>query len=162
MQVATDITLQLAHLICHHIPPASLIAFASVILLVPIALTAFSQPASPIAYVLQTTAIYLFTLGVSISAYRLSPFHPLAKYPGPVLARISRLWATQSVIRGYQHLESRELFEKYGEVVRTGPNHLIICNASALPVIHSAKDRWPRHDSKSSHSPPRGCTHMIG
>jgi hypothetical protein len=137
--------LQLAHLVSHHIPPASLTAFASVVLGVPIVLTVISQPASSILYFLKTTAIYLLTVGASITAYRLSPFHPLAKYPGPVLARVSRLWATQGVIRGYQHLESHELFTRYGDVVRTGPNHLIMRNASAISVIHGVKDRWPRH-----------------
>jgi D-serine deaminase-like pyridoxal phosphate-dependent protein len=120
-----------------------------VVLGIPTVLTVISHPASPLLFFLETAAIYLLTLGASITAYRLSPFHPLAKYPGPVLARVSRLWAAQGVIRGYQHLESHELFARYGDVVRTGPNHLIMRNASAIPVIHGVKDRWPRHARQS-------------
>jgi hypothetical protein len=120
-----------------------------VILGIPTALTLLSQPQSPVLYFLKAIAIYLLTLGTSIAAYRLSPLHPLAEYPGPVLARVSRLWAALGAIRGYQYLESHELFEKYGEVVRTGPNHLIMRNASAIPAIHGMKDRWPRHARKS-------------
>jgi cytochrome P450 len=86
---------------------------------------------------------------VSITLYRLSPFHPLAKYPGPVLARITRFWATRHAIGGSQNRVSHELFERYGDVVRTGPNHLIIRNASAIPVVLGAKNPWPKHTRKS-------------
>ena len=41
---------------------------------------------------LRTYAIFYTTLISSVVFYRLSPFHPLAKYPGPVLAKVSNLW----------------------------------------------------------------------
>lgn len=130
----------------------SLTAFVSTTLLgITIALTVISQSPSLLLYSLQVTAIHLLTLGLSITTYCLSPFHPLAKYPRPVLARVSRLWAAQGVLCGYQHLDSHELFARYGDVVRTGPNQLIMRNASAIPVIHGVKDRWPRHARQSPH-----------
>jgi hypothetical protein len=91
------------------------------------------------------SAVYLLALVASVAAYRLSPFHPLAKYPGPVLARVSRLWATRVAASGRQHEFSHELFARYGDVVRTGPNHLIIRNVSAIPVVLGAKNPWPKH-----------------
>lgn len=122
----------------------------TVVLLVPLAISfALAQFTLSMAQFALTMAIYLCSLSLSITVYRLSPFHPLAKYPGPVLARISRLWAVYSVIRGKQHMDSHELFLRYGDVVRTGPNHLIMRNASAIPAIHGLNDRWPRHASKS-------------
>jgi hypothetical protein len=43
------------------------------------------------------------------------------RYPGPVLARVSRLWAAHHVMKQRQHHLSHELFEKYkSDVVRTG------------------------------------------
>jgi hypothetical protein len=43
------------------------------------------------------------------------------RYPGPVLARVSRLWAARQVGKQRQHHLSHELFEKYkSDVVRTG------------------------------------------
>lgn len=92
--------------------------------------------------------IYLLLLVSSITIYRLSPFHPLARYPGPVLARISRLWALWRVVNGKQHIDSHELFLRYGDVVRTGPNHLLIRDASVIPALHGSKDRWLRTESE--------------
>jgi hypothetical protein len=44
-----------------------------------------------------------------------------ARYPGPVLARVSRLWAARQVMKKKQHIVSHELFEMYkSDVVRTG------------------------------------------
>jgi hypothetical protein len=60
------------------------------------------------------------TLFSSIVLYRLSPFHPLARYPGPVLAKCTKLWAVYQVSTGKMHLVFSDLHEKYGSVVRTG------------------------------------------
>jgi hypothetical protein len=124
--------------------------FITVVLLVPLGISLIlAQWTLSMEQFALTTALYLCSLGFSITVYRLSPFHPLAKYPGPILARISRLWAVYGVIRGKQHMDSHELFLRYGDVVRTGPNHLIMRNASAIPAIHGLNDRWPRHASRS-------------
>lgn len=58
------------------------------------------------------TAIYALTL------------HPLAKYPGPALAAVSRIpWWIQA-IRGNQIPWMLKLHEKYGSVVRFSPTDL--------------------------------------
>jgi hypothetical protein len=88
---------------------------------------------------LRTHAIFHATLVLSVVSYRLSPFHPLARYPGPVLAKISKLWFVSThgcmpecsalMIRlfkahlgwqGKQHVHYRNLHKKYGDVVRVG------------------------------------------
>ena len=40
--------------------------------------------------------------------------HPLAKFPGPALAAVSRLWVVLHVARGKAEAEQRQLHEKYG------------------------------------------------
>lgn len=130
-------------------------AFIAVLALPPLTITSALGPSFSMLVVLQCALIYLGSLCVSIVAYRLSPFHPLAQYPGPVLARVSRLWATREVIKESQHITSHILFERYGDVVRTGPNHLIIRDVAAIPVIHGTKDQWPRHARAFLSSPCR-------
>lgn len=52
--------------------------------------------------------------------YRVSPFHPLAKYPGPTHLKISKLclaWITSS---GKQHIYISQLHDRYGDAVRIG------------------------------------------
>jgi hypothetical protein len=84
---------------------------------------------------------------MSIALYRLSPFHPLANVPGPTLAKISRFYAAYHVWTGRQHLVSYELFEQYqSNVVRTGPNHVIICDEAAISTMLGGRDRWQKHD----------------
>ncbi|KAJ3525055.1 hypothetical protein NM688_g8461 [Phlebia brevispora] len=79
---------------------------------------------------------YIGTLLTSIVLYRIGPFHPLARYPGPLPARISKLWHVWIVSRGKQHLYLQRMHEKYGDVVRMGPNELCIRDASCIiPVM---------------------------
>jgi hypothetical protein len=84
---------------------------------------------------------------MSITLYRLSPFHPLANVPGPPLAKVSRFWAVYHVWTGRQYLISYELFERYqSNVVRTGPNHVIIRDVEAVSTMLGGRDRWQKHD----------------
>jgi hypothetical protein len=142
-----DVHPQLTHQICHRHEPASLTAFGAVLFAGPAMLCCVSSSPLSIRLFLEVLLIHLCTLCLSVTVYRLPPFHPLARYPGPVLARVSRFWAFWGVVRGHQHVDSHELFSQYGEVVRTGPNHLIIRNANAIPIIHGNKNRWPRDAS---------------
>ena len=95
--------------------------------------------------------MYFATLVGSIVAYRISPFHPLANYPGPFVAKISKLWMvcpfipassvcslwadgpTQLFISstGKPHEYYARLHEKYGDIVRIGgsPPSPIHCGA---------------------------------
>ncbi|KAI0265869.1 high nitrogen upregulated cytochrome P450 monooxygenase 2 [Gloeopeniophorella convolvens] len=82
------------------------------------------------AFVSYYGLIILYTI-----VYRLSPWHPLAKHPGPVLARVSKLWSAMISAQGKQHIYYKNLHEQYGDVVRTGPNELSIRDASIIPSV---------------------------
>ncbi|KAM5536552.1 hypothetical protein V8D89_009829 [Ganoderma adspersum] len=80
-------------------------------------------------------ASYLGVLSMSVVAYRLSPFHPLREYPGPVRCRTSMFWHVARTMNGKQMVYLRALHDAYGDVVRIGPNHLSIQDASLVGPI---------------------------
>ncbi|KAF8989690.1 high nitrogen upregulated cytochrome P450 monooxygenase 2 [Cyathus striatus] len=81
-------------------------------------------------------AVCYATLVSSTLAYRLSPLHPLYKYPGPILAKCTKLWGIYQTYTGKAHIATLGLHRKYGSVVRTGPNELSITEVDAVqPVL---------------------------
>ncbi|KAI9447575.1 high nitrogen upregulated cytochrome P450 monooxygenase 2 [Lactarius indigo] len=84
----------------------------------------------PLAFVTYGTSLLSFTL-----AYRLSPLHPLAKYPGPVIAKSSKWWAAYLGGEGDWHRYCKNLHDHYGDIVRIGPNALSIRDPSLIPTI---------------------------
>ncbi|KAH8980271.1 high nitrogen upregulated cytochrome P450 monooxygenase 2 [Lactarius akahatsu] len=76
------------------------------------------------------TFLVLFTL-----AYKLSPLHPLAKYPGPIIAKSSKWWAAYVSGQGDLHRHYQSLHDRYGDVVRVGPNELSIRDPSFIPAV---------------------------
>ncbi|KAF8205675.1 cytochrome P450, partial [Mycena galopus ATCC 62051] len=77
----------------------------------------------------------LGSLGLSITAYRLSPFHPLAQYPGPAIGKVTKLWGVWKAAYGHKYLYFKELHDKYGPYVRTGPNEMSVIDAPAVGQI---------------------------
>ena len=68
-----------------------------------------------LTFVAYGSAVTSFTL-----MYRLSPFHPLAKYPGPVIAKTSKLWVVYLSTTGDMHRYYKSLHDRHGDVVRVG------------------------------------------
>ena len=66
-------------------------------------------------------------------------FHPLRKYPGPLLARSSRLWYTWYFTRGQLHVACHEAHKKYGDVVRIAPDELSYIAAPAWKDIYGQR-----------------------
>ncbi|KAI8949521.1 isotrichodermin C-15 hydroxylase [Xylaria longipes] len=63
-------------------------------------------------------------------------FHPLRKFPGPLLQRASGLpWAIQHT-HGVQAHKTQKLHDQYGPVVRIGPNHLSFTDIKAWKDIY--------------------------
>ena len=62
---------------------------------------------------------YSFTLFGSMVVYR-TCFHRLRSFPGPRLARVSKLWHVYQARHSQNHLLMNRLHEEYGPFVRTG------------------------------------------
>lgn len=50
----------------------------------------------------------------------MSTFHPLAKYPGPTINKLSMLWMAYVTSDGKQHIYYKKLHDAYGDIVRVG------------------------------------------
>ncbi|KAI0367365.1 high nitrogen upregulated cytochrome P450 monooxygenase 2 [Pilatotrama ljubarskyi] len=81
-----------------------------------------------------SAAAFVSTLLVSTTLYRISPFHRLAKYPGPFPCKLSKVWMACVSATGRQHLYIKSLHDKYGDVVRIGPNELSFRDPSIVNV----------------------------
>lgn len=64
--------------------------------------------------------------------------HPLRHYPGPLLARATRLYHLYYDLSGVQHLKQKEWHDRYGEVVRIAPDELSYTSAQAWVDICGA------------------------
>ncbi|KAK3306759.1 cytochrome P450 [Chaetomium strumarium] len=67
---------------------------------------------------------------------------PLRRYPGPLLAGYSNLWRLAQVFSGRYHLTIKELHDKYGPVVRIGPNTLDLDYPELIKTIYGTDGRW--------------------
>ncbi|KAI9445852.1 hypothetical protein BJY52DRAFT_395640 [Lactarius psammicola] len=121
----------------HHLEPRSKLPLIALLFVVPALLSvpiSYHLPWPPaavlLAFVAYGSAVISFTL-----MYRLSPFHPLAKYPGPAIAKTSKLWAAHLCAVGDMHRYFKSLHERYGDVVRVGPNELSIRDSSLIHQI---------------------------
>lgn len=65
-------------------------------------------------------SVFYVTLVVSIVLYRLSPFHPLARYPGPLLAKVTKFYGVYVMASGKNHIFHKRMHEEYGPYVRVG------------------------------------------
>lgn len=63
-------------------------------------------------------------------------FHPLSKHPGPKLWAASRMPYVVSLVRGTLNQDMLNFHEKYGSVVRLGPNELSFAVEEAWKDIY--------------------------
>jgi hypothetical protein len=71
----------------------------------------------------QTIYYSVLTLAIGVGLlilYRLSPFHPLYNFPGPILLRVSEIPMLYYALKGTRHVAVKRLHDQYGRVVRTG------------------------------------------
>ncbi|KAL1951367.1 hypothetical protein VTO73DRAFT_516 [Trametes versicolor] len=129
-----------AHWIFKRFEPQHAAAHAVLILGVPALLSVLLLlHLSGIKALLVAFSTYWCTLAGSVALYRLSPWHPLARYPGPVALKLTKLSLAWISRGGKRHIYTQQLHRRYGDVVRVGPNELSISNAAAIhPLMGTA------------------------
>jgi hypothetical protein len=86
--------------------------------------------ADPLVVVLFCIAVYFV---------RSHYYHGLNKIPGPFVAGLTSLWKWNAVRREEMHTISADLHDKFGPLVRIGPNHVSASSAEAINVVHRAR-----------------------
>lgn len=109
-----------------------------------------------LAVVTTFTSHYALIL-LYVALYRLSPFHPLAQYPGPIKNKLSKFTSSYIAAKGKQHVYVRKLHERYGDIVRTGPNEISVNRADTVqPVLGAGglpKGHWWYNRGPSGQQP---------
>ncbi|KAI1208484.1 cytochrome P450 [Annulohypoxylon truncatum] len=72
---------------------------------------------------------------LAVVSYRLL-LHPLSRYPGPFLAKLSDAYPGFYAFRRRLHLTTQRDHQKYGPVMRHGPNKLVFNSVQALRDIY--------------------------
>ncbi|KAI9776753.1 MAG: hypothetical protein M1839_009397 [Geoglossum umbratile] len=83
--------------------------------------------------VIKATGALLVLASLSLPVffiYRLY-FHPLARYPGPFLAKLTNLYSAYHAWRGDIHIDMWRCHQRYGDQVRYAPNRLLFYSADA-------------------------------
>ncbi|KAI1821180.1 isotrichodermin C-15 hydroxylase [Xylaria intraflava] len=91
-----------------------------------------------LGYLLPAAVALVLVYSVGLVVYRVF-FHPLAKYPGPFLAKITDAHQLYHAWKGDRHLQFWRMHEQHGKIVRFGPNSLSFNSNGALKDIYSFK-----------------------
>ncbi|KAK6386987.1 hypothetical protein LTS17_000252 [Exophiala oligosperma] len=104
-------------------------------------MTATAMTDLVVKYDLKT--LVLFGVVLAYLGYQLSLllynawFHPLRKIPGPFFARTTRLWATYWNRQGRRAEQIQAAHQRYGPIVRVGPNQVSFADPDAIPEIYN-------------------------
>lgn len=100
----------------------------------------------------QVTPSLLMTVAIKVLIYQISRIvyniflHPLARFPGPLLRSGFHIFNYWEELRGVQAKKALALHDRYGPVVRIGPDSLSFNTANA----------W-----KGTFNPPLGIDHQV-
>lgn len=83
-------------------------------------------------------------LGLTLAFYLAKSYttNGLNRYPGPWLAKFSKLWLRLDVKANQHQRHLLELHHRHGDVVRIGPNHLSISSPDLVSTIYGVKDEF--------------------
>ncbi|KAF3810152.1 Cytochrome P450 monooxygenase andK [Colletotrichum gloeosporioides] len=98
---------------------------------------------------LETLATHWLSIGASLIVAWLVKNHynnGLNKYPGPFLASLTDWWRFFDVKGQRPEVTHQKLHEKYGDVVRLGPNTLSFADPAALKTIYGLNKGFVKSD----------------
>ena len=101
-------------------------------------------------------ALILFSYALIVFVYRLT-LHPLAKYPGPWLAKVTEFYPLYHSIIGDRHTTFWRLHKQHGDIVRYGLNQLSINTATGLKSIYGFKANVQKSSWYSVFPPAKGA-----
>lgn len=78
----------------------------------------------------------------------------LRHIPGPFPACITEFQRVFWVTTKRAHLIHQEMHEKYGEIVRIGPNTVIFSNPEAMPTVYTTRTGFPKVCRATEKRPP--------
>ncbi|KAI8301211.1 hypothetical protein K4K59_001118 [Colletotrichum sp. SAR11_240] len=98
---------------------------------------------------LETLATHWLSIGASLIVAWLVKNHynnGLNKYPGPFLASLTDWWRFFDVKGQRPEVTHQKLHEKYGDIVRLGPNTLSFADPAALKTIYGLNKGFVKSD----------------
>ncbi|KAI0337444.1 cytochrome P450 [Trametopsis cervina] len=91
--------------------------------------------------------------------WRISPWHPLARFPGPFWCKVTGFTMASIVNAGHRHEYVRGLHRKHGGIVRIGPNSLSASSIGAVSAIYASSSAMPK---APAYSDVRGGLKGVG
>ncbi|KAJ7309990.1 high nitrogen upregulated cytochrome P450 monooxygenase 2 [Mycena albidolilacea] len=122
------------HFCFHKYEPSGVNVTFPLLAVQPIALLMFVEGPFTFMGLAWSYAVFLGSLSLSIAAYGLSPFHPLAQYPGPAIGKVTKLWGFWKTSQGHKYIYHKKLHDTYGPYVRTGPNKISVIDPPSPAV----------------------------
>ncbi|KAJ3577489.1 hypothetical protein NPX13_g3076 [Xylaria arbuscula] len=92
----------------------------------------------------RTLFVAVFTLIVWYAVSAFQSWRRLRHFPGPVFASFSYLWGYFTMSTGRMHIRLAEDQEKYGKIMRIGPNELLVYDPQTLWRINNVRSSYGR------------------
>ncbi|RTE72146.1 hypothetical protein BHE90_013443 [Fusarium euwallaceae] len=116
----------------------------------------FSSLVSVGGFPIWLSAILALTIFAILFSLLRAGLSHLRAIPGPFFSRFTDVWYLSRLYRGQFEHENLELHERYGSIVRLGPNRYSFSHPDALKAIYgpSAAHLFPKSPSYSPAAPP--------
>ncbi|KAL8724299.1 MAG: hypothetical protein Q9166_008030, partial [cf. Caloplaca sp. 2 TL-2023] len=112
-------------------------------------------PISKVIYLFGACAIVAFI------AQTLNDYAHLKDFRGPWLASFSKLWMMRHTYRGDIHVAVADACEKYGPLVRIGPNDLVTNDADLLRRMSAIRSPYTKSEWYSGTQFDRSMNHVF-